>query len=355
MEVGLFQVFQNFKGLRDDADHFQDELRLGDLAEPLGFDKLWAAEHHFSNYASMPDNAQHLAYMAAKTSRISLATGAFILPWNHPLRVVEKIIMLDHQSRGRAVLGLGRGLARREFTAFGIDMEETRARFDEAARMIISAVETGFIEGDGPYYPQERTEIRPRPLRSFKDRLYMIGNSLPSVEQAAILGARVAVFSQGTAWQEWADKNLTRYRELFNEHHGHDGPAPLIVDALFCDPSESRANLKATEFLTEYNGELRWHYELDGDHLAKTKGYESYAAGAPGSDDEKARQLQNYIKSQCIGTPDQIVEIMEARRKILGDFELSLLPRYGSMDIDEACRSLTLFAEEVMPHLQSWN
>jgi alkanesulfonate monooxygenase SsuD/methylene tetrahydromethanopterin reductase-like flavin-dependent oxidoreductase (luciferase family) len=293
--------------------------------------------------------------MAGKTNRIKLATGAFILPWNHPLRVVEKIVLLDHQSKGRAVLGLGRGLARREFRAFGIDMEETRARFDEAARMIIEATEKGFIEGDGPYYPQARTEIRPRPRGSFRDRLYMIGNSLPSVEQAAILGARVAVFSQGTAWQQWADTRLARYHELFNQHHGKDGPPPLIVDALFCDPSPKRAQEKANEFLTEYMGQLRWHYELDEGHLAKTRGYEAYAERAPANQAERDVQLTNYIKSQCVGTPEQIVKILDDRRKILGDYELSLLARFGSMDIDEACRSLTLFAEEAMPEAQSWS
>ena len=93
-----------------------------------------------------------------------------IVPWNDPLRVAERIVMLDHLSSGRAVLGLGRGLARVEYESFGIEMGESRARFDEAARMILAAVETGFIEGDGPYYPQLRTEIRPRPLRSFRDR-----------------------------------------------------------------------------------------------------------------------------------------------------------------------------------------
>jgi alkanesulfonate monooxygenase SsuD/methylene tetrahydromethanopterin reductase-like flavin-dependent oxidoreductase (luciferase family) len=183
----------------------------------------------------------------------------------------------------------------------------------------------------------------------------MIGNSLPSVEQAAILGARVAVFSQGTAWQQWADTSLARYHELFNQHHGKDGPPPLIVDALFCDPSPKRAQEKANEFLTEYMGQLRWHYELDEGHLAKTRGYEAYAERAPANQAERDVQLANYIKSQCVGTPEQIVKILDDRRKILGDYELSLLARFGSMDIDEACRSLTLFAEEAMPEAQSWS
>ena len=79
--------------------------------------------------------------------------------------------MLDALCDGRLVFGIGRGLARQEYEAFGIDMEEARPRFDEAAPMIMQALETGFIEGDGPFYPQKRTEIRPRPSRSFRSLL----------------------------------------------------------------------------------------------------------------------------------------------------------------------------------------
>ena len=55
-----------------------------------------------------------------------------IVPWNDPLRVAEKVSLLDHLSGGRAILGLGRGLSRLEYRHFGIDMNEARDRFDEA-------------------------------------------------------------------------------------------------------------------------------------------------------------------------------------------------------------------------------
>ena len=97
--------------------------------------------------------------------------------------------MLDHLSNGRAVLGLGRGLARFEYEHFGIDMNTSRDRFDEASRMIVDALDTGFIEGKGPFYPQLRTEIRNAlsdaiglgvnaPVRTLKSRLHL--RSLPS-------------------------------------------------------------------------------------------------------------------------------------------------------------------------------
>jgi alkanesulfonate monooxygenase SsuD/methylene tetrahydromethanopterin reductase-like flavin-dependent oxidoreductase (luciferase family) len=138
---------------------------------------VWSVEHHFTDYAACPDNLQFLSWLAGRTHRIQLATGAVIIPWNDPLRVAEKVAFLDHLSDGRAVLGLGRGLARVEYEGFGIDMGESRERFDEASRMIIEALDKGFIEGEGPFYPQKRTEIRPRPQSSFRDRLYCVGRS----------------------------------------------------------------------------------------------------------------------------------------------------------------------------------
>ncbi len=152
MQVGLLMVFQNFEDGTTDQQAWERDIHLGGLAEPLGFDTLSAVEHHFFNYAMSPDNLQYLSYMAAHTEKIKLLTGAVILPWNDPLRVVERMIVLDHLSKGRALFGIGRGLARREYDNFGVDMNEARDRFDEAAEMIISGLETGVVEGDGPYY-----------------------------------------------------------------------------------------------------------------------------------------------------------------------------------------------------------
>ena len=348
MEVGILEAFQNYQGQRDDAAHFQEELRLAELAEPLGFDKLWCAEHHFTNYSAIPDNAQHLAYMAAKTSRIKLGTAAFILPWNPPLRVVEKIVLLDHQSNGRAILGLGRGLSKTEFIGFGVDMEETRARFDEASRMIVDAVETGFIEGDGPYYPQARTEIRPRPLASFRDRFYCIGMSPESADQAARLGARLAIFSQ-QQWEPWAKGALARYRKLYEELHGEEAPPPLTVDTMYCHADPETAGESARKFISEYHGTVMDHYEIHKDELGKTKGYESYAIPV-----ELSEAAKKYVDVQAAGTPREILDSLAHRREVVGDFELAMLVKYGSMTLTEAEASVRLFASEVLPEVQGW-
>ena len=146
MKIGLQQIFQNHQRSIADGTLVANETELGLLAEELGFDELWPVEHHFTDYAACPDNTQYLSYMAAKTSRIKLATGAVIMPWNQPVRVAEKVSLLEHLSEGRAVFGMGRGLARCEYEGMGISMAESRGRFDESAAMVIEALESGFIE-----------------------------------------------------------------------------------------------------------------------------------------------------------------------------------------------------------------
>src|SRR5262245_36256584 len=182
MDVGIQMIFQNYRGSTSDDAVMAAEMRTATLADELGFDKVWPVEHHFTDYAACPDNTEFLAWVAAKTTRVKLATGAIIVPWNDPLRVAEKITLLDYLSDGRAVLGLGRGLARSEYAGFGIDMNESRARFDEAAAMILDALDSGYIEGDGPFYARARTAIRPRPRQGFRDRLYAVGMSPDSVQ-----------------------------------------------------------------------------------------------------------------------------------------------------------------------------
>src|SRR5437764_1194210 len=76
---------------RSDAFVVGEHLALGDLAEPLGFDSLFALEHHFTGYAMSPAPAQLLSYFAGRTRRISLGTAVIVLPWHDPVRVAEDI------------------------------------------------------------------------------------------------------------------------------------------------------------------------------------------------------------------------------------------------------------------------
>ena len=216
-----------------DDQVMDEDMRLARQAEDLGFDCLWPVEHHFFDYSFCPDNTQLLSYLAAATERIDLGTAAVIMPWNEPLRVAEKIAMLDHLADGRVRFGMGRGLSRREYHNFrGIEMSESRERFDEASLMIVEALETGFIEGDGPFYPQVRKEIRPRPTRSFIGRTYAVANSPDSIDACAAAGANIIMFAESN-WEKRLP-SIERYNTQFSLHHDRTPPIPLTADFAFC-------------------------------------------------------------------------------------------------------------------------
>ena len=127
MQVGMAAVFQNPFDTRADREVYQSDLRLADLAEPLGFESIWGVEHHFTDYTMCPNPAQFLAYMAGRTKHAQLGTMVMVLPWHDPLRVAEEIAVLDNMSGGRVILGIGRGAGLVEFDGFRIDSGDTAA------------------------------------------------------------------------------------------------------------------------------------------------------------------------------------------------------------------------------------
>ena len=354
MRAGLLMVFQNFMDTITDREAYERDLHLASLAEPLGFDTVSGVEHHFYNYAMAPDPTQFLSYMAAKTERIGLLTGAVILPWwRDPIRVVEKMTLLDHLSKGRALFGIGRGLARREYDIFGIDMNEARDRFDEAADMIIKGLETGIVEGDGKYFKQKRTEVRPGPYKSWKGRFYSVAMSSDSVPVVAKLGAKMMTFAQ-KPWDQMVP-HFESYRALYMQHHKAPPPPPVCVDFLCCHESAERAESLAREHMSNYYVTVMQHYEMASEHFKKMKGYGDYANNA-----EMLRSVgmeeagKAFTDINTFGTPKQILDKLEQRRRTIGDFDLTVQVSYGGMSWKDAESSIRLFAKEVLPEFQSW-
>lgn len=357
MDVGLQMIFSSggSGGTVSDGQVYAEEIQLARQAEELGFNAIWPVEHHYFDYSFCPDNLELLAFLAGCTETIALGTAAVILPWNDPLRVVEKVSMLDHLSGGRVRLGMGRGLSVREYEPFrGVEMEESRGRFDESAQMIVDGLESGFVEGDGPYYPQVRTEVRPRPERSFAGRLYAVANSADSVASCAKVGARMIMFAE-TNWEKRME-SIERHRGLFLDEHGTPAPPPLTADFTFVHHDEAHAKKVAEEHLARYLATILDHYELMSDHFADMEGYQGYGRQA-----ELLQKIgfEGYVKgflaSNAYGTPDQLLERFEARRAIIGPFELATCFRFGGIDYADAESSMKLFAAEVLPVLQSWD
>ena len=354
MDVGMMMVFASY-GWQDcsDARVWDEELRLARLAADLGFDCLWSAEHHFNDYSFVPDNIQLMSYLTAVCPNIDLGTAAVILPWHDPLRVAEQVSVLDYLSKGRFRFGMGRGLARREFAAFRVSMDESRGRFDEAAPMIINALNTGVIEGDGPYYKQPRTEIRPRPQHSFDGRIYAVASSEDSVVSAARLGAHMVMFAD-RPWQMRLPV-IERGRELHRTFHGTEPPHLMMTEFCVCGSDLAATEEEARQYQGKFVESNFYHYEFLGEHFRTVKGYDAYQQKA-----EIARKsglegaVAGFMQAASWGTPEKILRGLEARRDLLGDFELNVAFRFGGMPYEVSERGLKLFAREVLPVLQAW-
>jgi alkanesulfonate monooxygenase SsuD/methylene tetrahydromethanopterin reductase-like flavin-dependent oxidoreductase (luciferase family) len=354
MDVGMMMLFASY-GWDDcpDGQVWQEELRLAEIAADSGFNCLWSAEHHFNDYSFVPDNINLMTYLTALHPHINVGTAAVIVPWHDPLRVAENALVLDLLSKGKLRFGMGRGLARREFDAFRISMDESRGRFDEAAPMIVNALKTGYIEGDGPYYKQPRTELRPRPQYNFDDRIYAVASSEDSVNSAAKLGAHVVMFAD-RPWELRAPV-IAKGRELHRQYHGTPAPHVMLTDFCVCGPDSTSIEAEARRYQGKFVESNFYHYEFLGDHFKSVKGYDSYQQKA-----EIARHkgldgaVDGFMQAASWGTPDKILRGLEARRAVVGDFELNVAFRFGGTPLEVAERGLKLFAREVLPVIQSW-
>src|SRR5579862_8254397 len=98
MKTGLSFFFMGTDRSGSDQEIYRDEVALARMAEPLGFDSIWATEHHFTEYSMIPNPLHFLAHMAAMTERVDLGAMVVVLPWHNVARLAGEIGMLDNLS-----------------------------------------------------------------------------------------------------------------------------------------------------------------------------------------------------------------------------------------------------------------
>ncbi|HTO52577.1 MAG TPA: LLM class flavin-dependent oxidoreductase [Myxococcota bacterium] len=354
MHVGMAAIFQNPEQSQSDRDVWRNDLRLALLAESLGFQSLWGVEHHFTDYTMCPDVLQYLTFLAGATKQVQLGSMVVVLPWHNPMRVAEQISVLDHVSNGRLVLGLGRGLGRVEFDGFGVQMDSSRERFTESAEMILTGLERGYCEYDGKIIRQVRRDIRPKPFKSFKGRSYAAAVSPESGPVIAKLGLGMLIIPQ-KPW-EAVTEELRNYNAVYQQVNGVPAPPSICAGWVFCDEDLGRAEELARKYIGGYWQTVLKHYELRGDHLAKTKGYESYArmqelASAPGGADA---MIDFFLGLQVWGTPERCYQTIVDSQKRLGSDRFVGVFSYAGMPAAESERNMRLFAKAVVPELNRY-
>ena len=144
-------------------DQVMEEVRL---TERLGFDTVWLSEHHFDGNCVYVDPISFAAALAVATTRIRIGFAVAQVSLHHPIRLAEQFSLIDHLSKGRLIVGLGRGTAHNvyEYQGYGIDAAEAQPRFDEAMAIITRAwtSEAGFRH-QGRFWDLDVPLLRPRP------------------------------------------------------------------------------------------------------------------------------------------------------------------------------------------------
>ncbi|WP_157215221.1 LLM class flavin-dependent oxidoreductase [Flavisphingomonas formosensis] len=202
---------------------FQDMIEQVKLAEELGFDCIWAVEHHaLTQYAHMSAPETFLAFVAGMTKRIHVGHGVVCLPYkmNHPAKVAERVAMLDQLSNGRVHFGVGKGGTDTEAGLFGHKVSEIGPMVDEAMYLIPKIFVNEEIEHEGEYIQIPRRAVWPKPYQDPHPPMYMACSREDSLLTAGERGIGALVMGF-TGPEEIARKNKI-YRDAFANRKPED-------------------------------------------------------------------------------------------------------------------------------------
>ena len=348
MHVGHTAIFQNPGQGISDYQLYQEDMAIAKEAADLGFDSVWGIEHHFTDYIMNPNVTQFLSFMAGYNPNIKVGSMVVVLPWYPAIRVAENMAMLDAMSDGRAVFGMGRGLARVEYQGLQIDQNESTDRFIETAQAVLSGLEQGYVEFDGKLIKQPHARIRPEPFKSFKGRCYAAAVSPSSAPILAELGIGMLIIPQKPFADHLAD--VRAHNDLYRKVHGAEPPKPIITSYVYCDKDAGRAEQMARKYIAGYWREVVKHYELLGEHFKNIKNYEHYQQQAASYDEDGVVDL--FLSMQVYGTPEQCYEKVVAMHNMFDICGNVSAFKFAAMPYADARSSLRLYAKEVMPMLK---
>src|SRR3954454_17386315 len=188
MKFSLIYEAQTTDTTREgDATALLDILEQSLLAEEMGFDTVWAVEHTaLTNYAHMSAPETFLAFLAGRTTRIGIGHGVVCLApaMNHPVKVAERVALLDLLSEGRLHFGMGKGGTQQESGTFGYSLEDLRPMIDEMMYLIPKIFVQDEIEHHGRSGQIPKRPTPPKPGKAPPPPLYMACTHVESVEVA---------------------------------------------------------------------------------------------------------------------------------------------------------------------------
>ena len=348
MKFGLFYEQQLPKPWNDGDEQtlFDNALDQVELADKLGFDHLWVAEHHFLpeySHSSAPE--MFLAAATQRTKRIRLGHGIVQATTNQAPRIAERIATLDVLSHGRAEFGLGEGQGMMELEPFGVTMADKRARFEEQVRAVLPMLYNEAWSFSGEYTEFPERSVVPRPVQKPHPPLWVACTKVGTIRDAGrwgmgVLGFAFADPERADIWVRAYYNEFLKRRRLLADYV----PNPQIAVAAYfmCSPTDELAREQA-------DGATFFEWSL-GQYSRK------HMAPGAGSLWERYQEWRQTDEGRAAcAVPKGLVGSPETLRDTLREMQASnidqviLLMQAGKTKHEDACASLELFAREVMP------
>jgi len=342
MKLGLFNLMTQRDASVTPRQIMEDTVAMVTLADEIGFDVAWFAEHHFSNYSVCPSPLMMASYCAGLTQKIRLGTAVLVLPLHNPVRLVQEIGLLDVQSAGRAVVGIGSGYQKYEFDRYHRKLSEKTEIALELWDIIDMAFNNGAIEYRGKYFDIPASPIAIRPLQKPMPEIYVTGLE-PKVLQRAAKGGHTPFITAG-----WRGMALLRdmHRHIHAQYAAAGisaGSRPLGVQQ-YVYVTDDKADALDVAERARYIGRVVTAMRSGDPFLS------GHFIEAPPLPDEPP--LETFRDNLVIGDAHLVAEKLVNEIRELGTTHLSCFMQIGSLDGRRATRSLSRFAAEVIPLME---
>jgi alkanesulfonate monooxygenase SsuD/methylene tetrahydromethanopterin reductase-like flavin-dependent oxidoreductase (luciferase family) len=347
MKFGDF-LFPDSRGPERDGAVIDETLREAWLADELGVDVIWLAEHHFDGICAYADPIAFAGALAATTRQAGLGFAVLQMALHHPIRVAEQIAVIDNITKGRVTVGLGRGSSYNiyDYTGFGIDHHEAQARLDEAEEIIVRAWTEGEFRHHGRFWNLDVPMLRPRPYTKPHPPLIRAASGEASMLELARAGRPFLMNVQSS---ETTRRRFELYRAAMANAGFDDDRIARNLDQCWVwrnvfvaetQTDAERIGIPAFEAMAASRAAMRNRiYRETGQRIE-----------VPASDLPSARASvdHGFICGSPTRVSDAIGEIAELGvGGVIATFRLGPLPHEAAID------SLRLFMTEVAPRFRS--
>jgi alkanesulfonate monooxygenase SsuD/methylene tetrahydromethanopterin reductase-like flavin-dependent oxidoreductase (luciferase family) len=316
-------------------DRFDETLSHINLADQLGFDMVWVAEHHFSNYGYSANPLLLIARAAATAPRVRFGQAVLVSPFWHPIRLAEDIATTDLLTGGRLDIGLGRGDQPLEFHGFAIAQDESRSMFAEHVELMrLAWTQDDFTFSGQHYQVPTPITVLPRPLQQPHPPIWLAVQSETSLKWAAANGCNVLLTGGGTEWDV-----LGRWIDTHRNAAGSQARIGVLRHVLVTErEADARAALWQSRWQRNVATQLRLGKE-------RVRGGRNDLTGYVDETTEEA-----WWDRVVYGTPERCIAQLR-RQADQGVTDFLAWFDIGGLPAAQVQTSMQLFAHEVMPAL----